>query len=104
DLRGYLALRVEWCKAYARMRRWNEDVVLVEEEMRRTLEYGHWMAAEWAARAGVRATDVDAKLREGLAAYAREQHEREMTTCGELTAKWAGIRGKGRAFLAREAV
>ncbi|KAF8209776.1 hypothetical protein K438DRAFT_1960011 [Mycena galopus ATCC 62051] len=98
------ALHVEWCKAYARMRRWNEDVVLVEEEMRCTLGYGHWMAAEWATRGGVRATDVNTELQEGLAAYAREQHEWEMTTCGELAAKWAGIRGKGRAFLAREAV
>ncbi|KAF8198791.1 hypothetical protein K438DRAFT_1583966 [Mycena galopus ATCC 62051] len=80
-------LQVEWCKAYARMRRWNKDVVLVEEEMCRTLEYGHWMAAEWAACVGVQATDVDTELQEGLAAYTREQHEQEMTTCRELTVK-----------------
>jgi hypothetical protein len=47
---GDAALRVEWCKAYARMRRWYEDVVLVEEEMGRTIQYGYWEAGEWLER------------------------------------------------------
>jgi hypothetical protein len=41
-----IALRVEWCKAYTCMRCWHEDVVLVEEEMRCTIEFGHWEAGE----------------------------------------------------------
>ncbi|KAJ6475387.1 hypothetical protein C8R45DRAFT_1102680 [Mycena sanguinolenta] len=76
------ALCVEWCKAYARMRRWHEDVVLVEEEMRRTIEY-------------------DGE-HEGLMAYAREQQSRETETCEKLQARWAGVRAKGRVYLARE--
>jgi hypothetical protein len=97
-----LALRIEWCKAYARMRRWHEDVVLVEEEMRRTIEYGHSAGRVWAERADVRAGTVDNELLEGLAAYAHEQEDREATTSNNLTEKWAGIRLKGRAYLARE--
>ncbi|KAJ6479819.1 hypothetical protein C8R45DRAFT_1054444 [Mycena sanguinolenta] len=81
------ALRVEWCKAYARTRRWHEDVVLVEEEMRRTIEYGHWLAGEW---------------NEGLAAYTQEQAHREEETCRILMKWWAGVREKGRAYLAHE--
>ncbi|KAJ7754658.1 hypothetical protein DFH07DRAFT_868558 [Mycena maculata] len=88
------ALRIEWCKAYARTRRWREDVVLVEEEMRRTIEFGYWMAATWEMRAGARTRGVDEPLHEGLNAYAQEQLER----------KWAGIRAKGRAYLAGEAL
>ncbi|KAJ7801206.1 hypothetical protein B0H14DRAFT_3489894 [Mycena olivaceomarginata] len=45
------ALRIEWCKAYARTRRWREEMLLVEEEVRRagvTLEY---RAREWEERA-----------------------------------------------------
>ncbi|KAJ7791737.1 hypothetical protein B0H14DRAFT_2395344 [Mycena olivaceomarginata] len=45
------ALRIEWCKAYARTRRWREEMLLVEEEVRRagvTLEF---RAQEWEARA-----------------------------------------------------
>ncbi|KAF8171708.1 hypothetical protein K438DRAFT_1773011 [Mycena galopus ATCC 62051] len=45
------ALRIEWCKVYARTRRWEEEVKLVEEEVRRmgvSLEY---RAKEWEERA-----------------------------------------------------
>ncbi|KAF8148323.1 hypothetical protein K438DRAFT_1625581 [Mycena galopus ATCC 62051] len=98
------ALRVEWCKAYARMRRWQEDVVLVEEEMRCTIEYGYWSACEWARWAGARSGTVDNELLDGLTAYAREQQIRETTTCETLTATWVKIREKGRAYLAREMV
>ncbi|KAJ7165438.1 hypothetical protein C8R43DRAFT_878439, partial [Mycena crocata] len=96
------ALRVEWCKAYARMRRWHEDVVLTEEEMRRTLEYGHWAAAAWLGREELRDGAVDAVLKEGLVAYAQEQAHREVETVADLEIKWAAIREKGRAYLARE--
>ncbi|KAJ7715054.1 hypothetical protein B0H16DRAFT_1667163 [Mycena metata] len=75
------ALRVEWCKVYARMRRWREDVVLVEEEMRRTIEYGHWAAVEWMGRATERlSSGVSKELQEGLTAYAWEQADREGRT------------------------
>ncbi|KAJ7901050.1 hypothetical protein B0H14DRAFT_3422958 [Mycena olivaceomarginata] len=45
------ALRIEWCKAYARTRRWREEMLLVDEEVRRagvTLEF---RAREWDQRA-----------------------------------------------------
>ncbi|KAJ7186240.1 hypothetical protein B0H12DRAFT_1032304, partial [Mycena haematopus] len=96
------ALRVEWCKAYVRMRRWYEDAVLVEEEMRRTIEFGFWAAEEWITRAGRRINTVSAELQEGLEAYSYEQERREVATCELLTANWAGIREKGRAYVARE--
>lgn len=44
-------MRIEWCKAYARTRRWREEGLLVEEEVRRagvTLEF---RAREWERRA-----------------------------------------------------
>jgi hypothetical protein len=85
------------------MRRWHEDVVLTEEEMRRTIEYGYWASGEWVQRARVRAgtAGVDAALEEGLVAYAGEQAARELTTCARLTEKWAPIRKRGLAYLAR---
>ncbi|KAF8121845.1 hypothetical protein K438DRAFT_1653350 [Mycena galopus ATCC 62051] len=76
------ALRVEWCKAYVRMRRWYEDVVLVEEEMRRTVEYGNWAAREWVARAGKRVGTVSEELQEGLSAYAWEHEHRDSDVRG----------------------
>jgi hypothetical protein len=84
------------------MRRWCEDVVLVEEEMRRTIQYGYWSAAEWVARGSARAATVEEELLEGLRAYAAEQEGRELQTCAHLKGKWAGIRAKGAAYLAGE--
>ncbi|KAJ7834666.1 hypothetical protein B0H13DRAFT_1913969 [Mycena leptocephala] len=60
------ALRVEWCKAYARMRRWHEDIVVVDEEMRRTIDFGAYMEGEWEARATARTARMTPALAEGL--------------------------------------
>lgn len=84
------------------MRRWHEDVVLVEEEMRRTIEYGYWQAEEWLVLSTARAGTVEEQLQEGLTAYAKEQAHREAMTGEMLRGNWAGIRGMGRAYLARE--
>ncbi|KAJ7857226.1 hypothetical protein B0H13DRAFT_1641044 [Mycena leptocephala] len=96
------ALRVEWCKVYARMHRWYEDVVLVEEEMGRTIQYGYWEAGEWLERSVVRQGTVDSVLAEGLKAYALEQTHREVKTCDQLKQKWAAWREQGQLYLARE--
>lgn len=99
-----VALRVEWCKAYARMRRWHEDVVLVEEEMRRTIQYGYWEAGEWLDRSEAREKrgNMDPVLQEGLKAYALEQVHREAKTCDKLKDAWGFWRERGRLYLARE--
>ncbi|KAJ6489344.1 hypothetical protein C8R47DRAFT_1071689 [Mycena vitilis] len=94
------ALRVEWCKAYARTRRWHEDIVLVDEEMRRTIEFGVWLAHEWDSCATARTRDVTPELAEGLRAYAMEQVDRESRTCTKLSRQWGGLRKRARAYLA----
>jgi hypothetical protein len=50
----------------------------------------------------VRAETVKDELLEGLRVFAHEQKDREITTSNKLIEKWAGIRLKGRAYLARE--
>ncbi|KAJ7483687.1 hypothetical protein B0H11DRAFT_1659119, partial [Mycena galericulata] len=92
----HVALRVEWCKAYARMCRWHEDVVLVAEEMRRTIEYGYWSAAEWLTQIPPRAGAVTPEVEDGLKAYALEQADREVRMCEGLKDKWAAIRERGQ--------
>jgi hypothetical protein len=95
-----LALRVEWCKAYARMRRWHEDIVLVEEEMRCTIEYGAWMAAQWEMHATARSSNTNPMLAEGLRMYACEHTDHEQRTCVLLTKQWGRLRAKVCAYLA----
>ncbi|KAJ7867492.1 hypothetical protein B0H14DRAFT_2572780 [Mycena olivaceomarginata] len=76
-----------------------DDIVLVDEEMRRTIEYGAWMAAQWRMRAGARTVDSPA-LAEGLRAYAMEHVRREEETCRRLAKQWAGLREKAKDYLA----
>ncbi|KIY61186.1 hypothetical protein CYLTODRAFT_405693 [Cylindrobasidium torrendii FP15055 ss-10] len=61
------AVRVEWCKAYARNQRWREEEVLVLEEMRRSIHSLESERAEWMARS------ADSKAFSGRAAYAQRQ-------------------------------
>ncbi|KAJ7175600.1 hypothetical protein C8R46DRAFT_890642 [Mycena filopes] len=84
------ALRVEWCKAYSRSRRWREELVLVEEEMRRTIEYGVWAKQRWIARASARTVMLGTtaattlEVAEGVKAYVLEHADRERQTCEKL--------------------
>jgi hypothetical protein len=82
------------------MRRWHEDIVLVEEEMRRTIVFGEYMAGEWAKRADARSCRMTPALAEGLRAYALEHVAREKKTCAMLSTRWAGLREKARVYLA----
>lgn len=66
------SLRVEWLKARARVMRWQEEVKLLPEEMRRVLVSHHHSENTWLSRAHAR-TNVDPALREGLVAYAHKQ-------------------------------
>ncbi|KAJ7161942.1 hypothetical protein C8R43DRAFT_880650 [Mycena crocata] len=93
------SLRVEWCKAYSLAHRWHEDIVLVDEEMRRTIEYGAWSACEWEVRATARTAGLTAALEEGLRAYAMEHVAREHETCSRLSVKWSGLRAKAKSYL-----
>ncbi|KAJ7016992.1 hypothetical protein C8F04DRAFT_1280235 [Mycena alexandri] len=82
------ALRVEWCKAYARMRRCT----------------GIGKRGEWLKRSVARDGISEEELGEGIKAYALEQAHREAETCTRLKEKWAPWRERGQRYLARESV
>ncbi|KAJ7609963.1 hypothetical protein FB45DRAFT_982292 [Roridomyces roridus] len=83
--------------------RWREELLLVDEEMRRVLGYCGWKAAWWEARAGAR-TNVPHDVAEGLRAYATEQAARERHWQSGWQAKWAAVRERARAALLDEGV
>ncbi|KAF7331578.1 CxC2 domain-containing protein [Mycena kentingensis (nom. inval.)] len=67
------ALRVEWSKSYARVRRWREEVALLEEEWRRLpLSFAH-DEMTWKGRADGVGTGSDPELEERKRAYALKQ-------------------------------
>ncbi|THU80787.1 hypothetical protein K435DRAFT_616892, partial [Dendrothele bispora CBS 962.96] len=66
-------LCIEWCKSYARVKRWREEVLLLQEEMRRCLVTLSWQEQQWLSR-----TEIDTfegERKEGASAYAYEQVE-----------------------------
>ncbi|KAJ7185939.1 hypothetical protein C8R46DRAFT_1208043 [Mycena filopes] len=70
------ALRIEWAKAYARSRRWKEEIRLLEEEQRRILLSFEFEAEMWEARAGpdvIRVGEVEEGYAQGAIAYALRQ-------------------------------
>ncbi|KIM91411.1 hypothetical protein PILCRDRAFT_607 [Piloderma croceum F 1598] len=82
------ALRVEWAKAKARVDWWQEEVILLDEEMRQVLEYCKWKEDWWIKQVPCRG-DVSARLTEGLHAYAEEQADLERRIHSSWTTKWA---------------
>ena len=66
-------MRVEWAQCVARADRWEEEVILLQEEMRRTTQFLEWRSSDWFAKAGSRTVAITAALRSGLLAYANKQ-------------------------------
>ncbi|PPQ77567.1 hypothetical protein CVT26_006159 [Gymnopilus dilepis] len=64
-------LRAEWAKSRARAARAREEVLLLREEMRRTLVFLAWKSDWWMKQAARRA--VDGALAEALDAYCHSQ-------------------------------
>ena len=66
------SMQVEWAKARARMIRWQEELLLVQEEMRRVIAYHEWRAGWWRERSSLR-TNEDPSISSGLSGYAHKQ-------------------------------
>ncbi|KAK7050124.1 hypothetical protein R3P38DRAFT_2763172 [Favolaschia claudopus] len=96
---GCLALRVEWCKAFARTRRYNEEVRLLREEMRRTIAYGESAEREWRGLAEVELEGSSPELAEGRRAYAAEHAATERARCIDLEKRWRPMLRKADAYL-----
>ena len=82
-------LCVKWAKAGVRSERWWEDILL-EEEMRRSLEYC-WRRSHWWMIQAIRRTDAVSHLAEGLYAYAVEQSYAEEQRAIHWTMQWAVV-------------
>ncbi|KAJ7086807.1 hypothetical protein B0H15DRAFT_923109 [Mycena belliarum] len=81
-------LRVEWAKAWARTKRWTEEVDLLKEEMRRVPISLRWQARWWADR-----REVDGRMpehAEGTRAYAARQEDLRLRLANHFETLWAG--------------
>ncbi|KAJ7149525.1 hypothetical protein C8R43DRAFT_1128520 [Mycena crocata] len=67
------SIRVEWSKALARKDRWEEEVKLLREEMRRVMRFLQWRALWWEGLRRGRGDEISPQLRAGVEAYAARQ-------------------------------
>ena len=89
---------MEWAKTRARAERWHEEIQLLEEEMRHSLEYCWWRSRWWGSRACVQLVSAS-HIAEGLSAYAWEQSLVEQDRAIQWAARWSTIRERARAVL-----
>ena len=66
-------MRVHWTTSRARMKRWAEEVDLLQEEMRRVVVFLQWKAEDWLSKRDVRSATAPPSVQSGLQAYARKQ-------------------------------
>ena len=89
----FLAYQLEWSKSYARSQHWQEEVGLLKEEMRRTLEFLKWKSSLWVIKSLNSTRPLSPALREGLSAYAFRQADIFRSLRNHFLSLWQGLKG-----------
>jgi hypothetical protein len=72
--------------------RWTEEILLVQEEMRRVSAYLSWYANWWSSHADVgHMKQYDPFLSEGFTAYAERQAHLRMSLQGHFQELWIDV-------------
>jgi hypothetical protein len=80
-------MRCEWAKSKACMDRWNEEIILVKEEMRRVVCFLGWKSDFWGQLSNAQ-KERDECLTSALAAYAAKQGYVNNTLASRCIADW----------------
>ncbi|KAF8333820.1 hypothetical protein F5887DRAFT_892938 [Amanita rubescens] len=87
------SLLAEWAQTRARMCRWQEELMIVQEEMRRVLAFFQWKASWWLDQASHRET-IDPSVKCGLSAYAHKQAAICLRMATRFALYWHDVLGK----------
>ena len=79
------SMRSEWAQTRARMFRWKEELLIIQEEMRRVLAFFEWKSTWWLDQANQR-LNLEPSIKSGVVAYAHKQS----SLCLRMAARWAG--------------
>jgi len=63
-------MRVKWAQCMAHTDRWEEEVTILQEEMRRVVDFLEWRSRDWLSKIDARAGAVTSAVHAGLSAYA----------------------------------
>ncbi|KAA1479985.1 hypothetical protein DENSPDRAFT_789779, partial [Dentipellis sp. KUC8613] len=81
------SMRATYAKSRARVRRWNEEVLLLLEEMRRSVAFLQWKASLWFSRANGRSS-APPDIQSGIHAYALRQAEIHQALSQSFINRW----------------
>ncbi|KAK7436258.1 hypothetical protein VKT23_019222 [Stygiomarasmius scandens] len=112
DLDYVNAVRVEYCKAKARMDRWREEVMLLKEELRRMIDYALWKSEWWLERRSgkddiiyeglvLNESAVTADLVEGINAFSLQQARFQLERTKDLEVSWLPLMEHAEKVLRR---
>lgn len=83
---NYSDLRIEYTKAKARVSRWHEEILLVVEEMRRTVAFLQWKARWWQSLTVEHHVRTD--IHRGLIAYRHRQEAQLLGLAEQFAQLW----------------
>lgn len=86
-------------KSKCRADRWEEEVILLNEEMRRVIEFCDWKAEWWMKQARDGRQVESEALADGLQAYASQQARQELRIAERFATKWLVVRGNARSII-----
>ena len=93
-------LRVEWAKARARVLRYQEELQLLSEEMRRSIAYCNHEALSWLNKAEQLINmQMPPAMVEALTAYALERARQEQALSTQWDSKWEAVRKRASQVL-----
>jgi hypothetical protein len=85
------SLQVEWAKVRARKQRWEEEVLLVQEEMRRVVKFHEWKSRWWQSQADRRHSGADSSIIHGVTAYAEKQAHLSLLLAHSCLTSWLPV-------------
>ncbi|KAJ8469906.1 hypothetical protein ONZ45_g16729 [Pleurotus djamor] len=91
----HICVREEWARARARKRRWQEEVSLLKEEMRRVLRFLDWSSNSWSHIADSQPAATETinpslrqRVRRGLRSYALKQASLQTQAAKAYQSHW----------------
>ena len=91
-------LYVKWLCCRARAARWKEEIELLDEEMRRSIQFCEWKMSWWDSQKGQRKA-TPSHTAKGIVAYAAEQANAERQRAASWASHWVSIRKRAVAVL-----
>ena len=81
-------MQVEWAQCLARADRWEEELALLQEEMRRIVHFLEWRSCDWSSKVDARAGDTTPTVRSGISAYAKKQTSVYLNLAVRFSQRW----------------